>query len=231
MPSKHDTALASVRGLLGIVAGLGITNTLQQLIKMTHEPIIHLTSFTTEISRDLGRDLGQGRLLPFLLAVFQIIIALRFYQSSTILIEDRHQTFAFADPNNPTKAEREEHRNRQRHFAVHVILSVIEGIIVAASSFYIHYPSDFVILLSILFITDALMTRLRQRMELNPSQEVQNQARWWFWWNLGLGVFLSAWYWFFNHPEVEFFVGVVFLILSKSPQRTTGVSPWVNARN
>jgi len=209
MPTKHDTALASVRGLLGFVAALGITNTLHQLIKTTPEPLIHLTHFTTEISRQVGRDLGHGRLLPFLLAVCQIIIAFRFYQSSTVLIEDRHPTL----PPPTTDAESRAYSKSRRYFAVHVIGFISEGLLVATASFYIHSPCDFALLFSILFVGDGLLTLLRNYcMEPVAPGEVKRQARWWFWWNFLLGLFLFLWSMSVPDPGIGFFVGVVVAI-------------------
>jgi len=216
--SRHAIAIQSTQGLLGIVAGLGITNTMDVLIKNTPVTMIHLTSFTTSTA-SRARDLGLGRYVPFILAIFQIIIALRFYQSTTILIEDRYPTL-LALPANPSTKER---KTAQAHFVVQVIGAILEGIIVAADSFYIHYPHDFIYLLSILFLMDSLLTFSRIFLESYPHAGVNrchffwehfrqlllNQDGWWFCFNALLGLFLVVWYGLFGHLYVVFFAGVV----------------------
>ena len=77
MQDKHTSAVLSLRGILGFVAALGITNTLLQFLKTDPEPIIHLTSVTTHMAQATGPaphctakvclDLGLERYAPFLL--------------------------------------------------------------------------------------------------------------------------------------------------------------------
>jgi len=113
-------------------------------------------------------------------------------------------------PPDDNDVERNAYRKKKRYFAVHVIGFLTEGILVAAASFYIHYPCDFAILFSILFLGDGLLTLLRNCwMEPLAPGEVKSQAWWWFWWNVALGLVLFLWYMSFQSPGVGFFVGVV----------------------
>jgi len=74
MQDKHKSAVLSLRGILGFVAALGITNTLLQFLKMEPDPIIHLTSLTTHMAKATGPaphctakvciDLGLERYAP-----------------------------------------------------------------------------------------------------------------------------------------------------------------------
>jgi len=187
MTSRYETALASVRVLLGIVAGLGITNTLNQLFKLTPDPMIRLTHFTTHISRDFGMNLGQGKLLPFSLVVMQIILAIRFYQASSVSMYDMVLT-------------------KKCHYSFSACEYLVEGILIAASSFYIHYPLDFIILIGTLLLINGIATRLTSRYR---------DEQLWGLWNGGFGLALLVWYclFFYTQPYTLFFIVVVALLV------------------
>jgi hypothetical protein len=139
MPN-HDTAIKSVQGLVAIVAGLGISNTLDQLIKSKPDTIRKLTSLVSCPELCAIRNLAlDSRLIPIIMAILQIAIALRFYQATTINLEDRHPTL-------PANASPQAQQEARRYFFAHIIVVIIEGIVVAGASFYIQYPPDFVLL-------------------------------------------------------------------------------------
>jgi hypothetical protein len=188
MPSPHESALTSVRGLLGFVAALGITNTLQQFLRTNPDPILHLTSVTTQMAKPIVpaiagaaqhcfeiiavspetrvcMDLGLPRYAPFILGILQIIIALRFFLASTIALENYS--------NNDTSID----------YSWFALDSILEGILIAASSFYVHYPVDFVYLLTVLFLLNGMFTFFSSLTE--PLQK-------WGAWNIALGVWLFA---------------------------------------
>jgi hypothetical protein len=96
-----------MRGLLGFVAALGITNTLTHLLirsDLMHRPnspylIINLVP-VTEAYLELGRS------AHFIMAMLQIIIAFRFYQSTMIQLEDRFPPLSKTDaPEKKAKAQ------------------------------------------------------------------------------------------------------------------------------
>ncbi len=173
MPN-HDTAIRSVQGLVAIVAGLGITNTLNQLIKTTRDTVRNLTSFTT-------RDLDLGGWIPIIMGILQIVTALRFYQATTLNIEDRHPPLPAHPP--PT------HDEAQLYFFVHIVVVIIEGIVVAAASFYIHYPLDFFVLFGILFVWDGGFS-ISAWAKLDPAPV--NRTTVWAWANTIEGLLLLA---------------------------------------
>jgi len=136
-----------VQGLLSIVAGLGITNTLRELF-IEPPKHIRLTSFLCWQPScekiDLGLDLW---IVPVVVALLEIIIAFRFYQSSSIQIEDSYPSlpclhlhhYLPALPADPSPediqrldAQRQQLRHqlqrRQTHFMWHTIGFITEGI-------------------------------------------------------------------------------------------------------
>ena len=175
---RHEVALVSIQGLLSIVAGLGITNTLRELFVV--QSTTHMYQITALLcghpscaQRDLGLELW---VVPVVVALLEIIIAFRFYQSSSIQIEDSYPSlpcphlhhYLPALPHAPSpediqslETQRQELRHqlqrRQTQFMWHTIGFVTEGIIVAAASFYVRYPADFVLLLISLFLVDSVM--------------------------------------------------------------------------
>src|SRR5215471_9312962 len=114
---RHEVALVSIQGLLSIVAGLGITNTLRELFVV--QSTTHMYQITALLcgqpacaQRDLGLELW---VVPVVVALLEIIIAFRFYQSSSIQIEDSYpslpcphlQHYLPALPPAPSPAERQ----------------------------------------------------------------------------------------------------------------------------
>jgi hypothetical protein len=161
MPSKYASALASVRALLGFVAALGITNTLRQLL-VTPDAKIY---FIGKPACTFNLGIIPYELFVLTLAIAQIIIALRFYLASTIGL----------DP----------YQDRKVDYSWYALECVLEGILVAANSYYIYYPVDFVILFTFLFLLNGAFTLLSSLTDAFALKK-------WGWWNIGLGVLLLA---------------------------------------
>jgi hypothetical protein len=210
----HKVALISVQGLLAIVAGLGITNALREVFYRIASVGVGnanpIRQFTPLLPSWLScppsctvQNLGVGY-FSIIITILEIIIAFRFYQSSSIMIEDEM---------------------RLPYFGVHSAVFIIEGILTAANSFYIHYPVDFVILLGILLLSDGVF-QIIMYLSTSMRPSFSRRRRFWNGVNLLTGFVLLVWYVMFSRQWIvssDRFFGVAASIIGLSSVIVLGV--------